>query len=464
MWNSRNSEILNINIDIGGGKTDQIKVFELDQPSLLARDFANKHNLTQKLELALSRNISELIQEANREHAMLNNTMSSRPEITTSTSCKNIGEKLYTKGLQHKEQVEINTQLLKMHLDKKLESTASFKPVINKNSLRLAKNPNTRSTIHSRQSTKTEEVYSFAPKLNEKSKKLAGNSTNRVQDLYEEAKLRESRLEQMNQHARKTEFPFKPEVTHGKPHSSAEEIVERLVNSRNGYEKTIEDLKKKYEITRDPETGQEFFKPNICKSMDALKLQLSPRSQESVWDSLYKHQKKVVEAEENFPYSPVKLDSKSRSEKLLLKVKIDRFSEVFQQLNPDVNGLISYKNIQVHEVDTKVLKIIAPLLSELEELNQPLNFEEFVDSMENLLKTLNTAEKDVFLTKQRKKIEDSESSIKKSVSSGDYANVYKRHLEQQNMTSAKLEIEREKKKRKELDGCTFKPSTTKYPN
>lgn len=170
-----------------------------------------------------------------------------------------------------------------------------------------------------------------------------------------------------------------------------------------------------------------------------------------------------METVEDYPYSPVKLDSKARSDEILLKVKIDRFSEIFHQLNPDANRQIFYQNINVSEVDPNVLKIIMPLLVELEELNQPLNFEEFVDSMDNLLKTLNTAEKDVFLTKQKRKLEDSEAASKKSLSTSDFTSLYNRHLEQKNSTIAKLEIERAKKKILELEGCTFRPSTTKYP-
>ena len=165
-----------------------------------------------------------------------------------------------------------------------------------------------------------------------------------------------------------------------------------------------------------------------------------------------------------YPYSPINLESKARSDKLLLKVKIDRYSEVFQQLNPDINGQINFENIDMNTVDPLILKIILPLLVELEDLKQPLNFEEFVDSMENLLKTLNTAEKDVFLTKTKKKNEETENSMKKSGSNNDIVKLYERHVERKNMTTAKLEIEREKKKKLELVGCTFHPKTIKYPN
>jgi hypothetical protein len=258
--------------------------------------------------------------------------------------------------------------------------------------------------------------------------------------------------------ARKNEFPFRPSTNHKSEPTDPKELFDRLSSSKNNYENTIEELRKQYEITRDPETGQAFFQPNIGKS---YKMQ---RTQENIWESLYKQPKRPVEAVEDYPYSPVNLESKARSDKILLKVKIDRYSEVFQQLNPDVNGLISYKNINMNDIEPLILKITMPLLAELEELDQPLNFEEFVDSMENLLKTLSQSEKDVFLTKPKKKTEETETSTKKSINSCDFHGLYTRHVEQKTLTSAKLEIEREKKKIMELEGCTFKPQTTKFPN
>ena len=438
-------------------------VYENDNPALLAREFSLKYNLPHKQEVALSQHIYTLIQEVNREHAYLTSLVASKPEIS-SASCKNIGEKLYVKGLYHKEQVEVNAQIMKMDRERRVAATTSFKPIINENSKIIASKAPSRSITdsHHRTFQSSDIAYPFSPKINEKSAKLAGNSTNRVQELYEDAKLRENRLEQMNASARKNEFPFRPDIKHTEAHSDPQALVERLSSSKANYYENMQDLKKKYEVSRDPATGQEYFKPNICKSMGSLRSHDTPRSHCNVWETLYSQKKKQVECED-FPYSPVKLESKAKSDKLLMKVKIDRFSDIFQQLNPDVNGLIRYKNIKIDEVEPGILRVIEPLLGELEELNQPLNFQEFVDSMENLLKILHPVEKDIFLTKPKKKIEESEMSTKKSVNSCDYSNLYLRNVEQKNMTAARLEIQREMKKILEVEGCTFKPKTTKFP-
>ena len=465
MKSDKNYQILDITVDIGEGKQDKIIVHEYDSPSILARNFSNKHNLNRKLEFALTKNITELIKEMHNEQLQLTSVITSRPEILTSP-CKNIGEKLYVKGLQHKEQIEINKQLLKMQIENKINSTISFKPAINKKSEKIAKLSQSRSTIDIRHQShqSSEQEYTFTPRINENSIKIAGNSINRTQRLYEEAKLKKNRLEMLNENARKTEFPFRPMISHIGEYSDPQELVERLFTSKDNYTENLESLRKKYEVTKDPETGQEFFKPNICRTSTALINQNCLRNQEDIWDHLYKTKKKSPEPAQDYPYSPINLDSKAKSEQILLKVKRSRYSEIFQQLSPDINGLIHYKNIDADNIDHMTLKIIMPLLLELEELNQPLNFEEFSDSMDNLLKTLNTAEKDIFFAKQKKnQEEDTEISSKKSLSSSDFANLYQRHVEKKNLSNAKLEIEREKKKKLEIQGCTFKPTTTKYP-
>jgi hypothetical protein len=459
MASRRGYEVLNITVDIGGGRQDRIIVYDSDEPSLVAREFAQRHNLNQKLELALSKNICDLLKDINKEQLLLSSSFSSKADQSM-TDCKNYGEKLYAKGLRHKEQVEANKQLLKMQLEKEVAEKTSFQPVLNDKSRKLAKYAQTRSNHDFRAHSQTykEPEYTFAPKINEKSAKIAATSNNRIQELYDEAKVKKQRIDEMYQHAKKTEFPFRPNTGRKGETTDLQEVVERLSNSKAGYQKYIEELRAKYEVTRDPETGQEFFKPMIGRNYRY------DRTIENIWDSLYKQTPRAMDNPVSYPYAPVHLESKARSDKIILKVKIDRFSEVFNQLNPDASGLITYKNINVHDIDPGILKIITPLLKELEELDQPLNFEEFVDSMENLFKYLSQAERDVFLTKPKKKIEESEVSMKKSVSTCDFNRIYHKQVEQKNTCKAKLEIEREKLKLLELEGCTFRPQTTKFPS
>lgn len=459
MVSRKGFEVLCITVDIGGGKLDKISVYENDEAGAVAREFAVKHGLSQKLEQALGKNILELLKDINKEQLSMSSSFSARTDQSL-MECKNYGEKMYAKGIRHKEQIEANKQLLKMQIEKSISETTSFHPTLNETSKRLARNSQYRSTTDIRPYTQTyrEPEYPFAPKLNENSQKLIKPSKNRINELYEEAKHKKQRIESNLEHAKKNEFPFKPSTNNRFSRSDPQELIERLTNSKSGYLKSIEELKEKYEVKKDPETGQEFFKPIIGKNYNYS------RNCENVWETLYKHAPKNNRSVVEYPHAPIVMESKARSEKIILKVKIDRYSEVFQMLNPDMNGNIVFKNINMNDVDPVILRIIMPLLNELEELNQPLNFEEFVDSMENLFKYLSQSEKDVFLIKPKKKPEEPEVTVKKTLNLNTFNNLYSRQVERKNNRSAKLEIEREKLKLLELEGCTFKPQTKKFPS
>jgi hypothetical protein len=94
---------------------------------------------------------------------------------------------------------------------------------------------------------------------------------------------------------------------------------------------------------------------------------------------------------ENTPPSP--LLAIPQSEILLLKVKDARYHELFEQLNPNARGHIAAKTIVPEAVDTEALQIMKPVLDELAELDETLNFSEFSEAMDNLTGVITHADK-----------------------------------------------------------------------
>lgn len=128
----------------------------------------------------------------------------------------------------------------------------------------------------------------------------------------------------------------------------------------------------------------------------------SQRNQENlpVGDYLYK---KSAEIENNkkviLEKSFTDLEEKQRSIynpfslKLFAKKKSRKIREIFDHLDSDKDGIISASNINITTISNQILQYFTPLLQELEELNQELNFEEFSDATERLLKTLSVNER-----------------------------------------------------------------------
>lgn len=448
----RGAEILNISVELGSGLKDVLVVYEHDDPPLAVRNFFIKNNLPSTYEKALLRKVYDLIGEVAQDHALIKLTLAARPKLSTSP-CKNYGEKLYTKGLERKEEFLVKNQMKRILKAKEIESTLRETPAINANSRKIANlSPSKSASISTLASPKASNLNSplHSPRINKNSEKLAKK---RVSTLYEDAEQRKKRSNLL----KISEFPFKPTIKHKSTPSNPDEIVARLLNFNAKKEENIAELRKHLTISTDPVTGQQFFQPIIGRPPESRR-----SGDENIWESLYKQTRKSVEPQLDYPYSPTKLDGKVQTEKILLKKKIQRFSLLFQQLNPNSDGEIVFSRVNLYEIDEQIGEIMLPLLKELEETNASLNFDEFVNSMENLLKTLTPLEKNAILAKKTKNPgENVKSRHKKSASMASIQGVYTRQVLQQQKTQAKLELERKKKKKAETAGCTFRPSLEK---
>ena len=95
--------------------------------------------------------------------------------------------------------------------------------------------------------------------------------------------------------------------------------------------------------------------------------------------------------------------STGKSQKLLKKVKKSRYMKIFEGLIPDSDGFISKETVYKSVLSEDIKHVIKPLIDELEDLEEFLNFDEFFHAMENLMKTLSPAEKSVLLKTSKPK-------------------------------------------------------------
>ena len=85
------------------------------------------------------------------------------------------------------------------------------------------------------------------------------------------------------------------------------------------------------------------------------------------------------------------------------KIKKNRYQQIFDELLPDLNGYISKETVYKSNLSDSIKKIIKPLIDELEELEEILDFNEFYNAMENLMKILSPAEKNILLQTSKSK-------------------------------------------------------------
>lgn len=90
--------------------------------------------------------------------------------------------------------------------------------------------------------------------------------------------------------------------------------------------------------------------------------------------------------------------NKKREESLL--------ESIFSLLDSDEDGIISSSKINIDSIPVFQLRLISPVLFELEELNQTLTLQEFKEAVGNLLKTLTPQERHLFYFGQKDKLKD----------------------------------------------------------
>ncbi|CAG9326768.1 unnamed protein product [Blepharisma stoltei] len=513
----KGKEILVMTVNIRDGQKDQIIVHEADNPEDLAYQFARKHSLPKRIENALIHQILHeievLIQEEDdktqeiisqnpskaaspkkshnpifqRIQDKVSSKSNNSPAISSSfisaarQKSANYGEYLYTKELQHKEQKELlNQKWIEMKQEAEGKEL-TFKPTIN-TSLASTKRSTGKceESLLSREADRQQKLAQeverkfieekakcpFSPKLNKMSNKIlqqigrngVGNIWN---DLYEEAKVREAKREEMSVQGFRKTFTFQPEISDVFPHESGTGVVERLLSAKQERDNKIEHQRSINNLPIDQNTGQELFKPAIGRPPASDR----NRKEVPVGEYLYKLKKKPVKPLD-FPHQPVDMEGKKRTSRVVEKMKIERYFEIFQMLSPDMQGCISFENINRNKVDPKILKVIKPLLEELEGYGQPLNFQEVCDALDNLSKTLTPLDKSVITLKKREEkiIESEPLSLKKSIShdSLNRTNIYERGMQNKELRAAKLEKERLQFAERQVQGCTFSPKIKEY--
>lgn len=86
---------------------------------------------------------------------------------------------------------------------------------------------------------------------------------------------------------------------------------------------------------------------------------------------------------------------RSRSRKLVDKIKAHRIKELFIKLDDDQDGVISAQKIDILGVSNEVIDIITPFLLEIEEKSLVLNYKQFSRMLNDFSKSLNIDEKNI---------------------------------------------------------------------
>jgi len=89
----------------------------------------------------------------------------------------------------------------------------------------------------------------------------------------------------------------------------------------------------------------------------------------------------------------------SQTNKLIANKKKAAFAKIFNWLDSDQDGLISTMKIDINLIENELLEVMSPLLIELAEVQEPLNFSEFYSALNRLYETVPLPQKEILLLK-----------------------------------------------------------------
>lgn len=164
----------------------------------------------------------------------------------------------------------------------------------------------------------------------------------------------------------------------------------------------------------DPQTGEPLFQPKVGRAPKVGR----NNGGLPIGDYLYNQQYKIADSKrrlaENHQRSVHANMARSgeNSHAMVENMMRRRLEDIFRRLDNDGDGLISSAKIDISSVGTDVLETLAPLLCEMEERNQTLDFEGFCEQTERLLRTLSIAERDALIIGKKVTIDEPQFSFK----------------------------------------------------
>ena len=136
---------------------------------------------------------------------------------------------------------------------------------------------------------------------------------------------------------------------------------------------------------RDQKTGQILFKPAITRGPKNKNKREVSVNLDSYYDKKLLKNKDEIQSNEICNNLEKKKIFLERSMEIIMKMKFERYKEIFNLLDSDHDGLISSNKIKLSTLDQDLLEAMTPLLEDLQESNETMSFKQFCLKVDKLL-------------------------------------------------------------------------------
>ena len=225
-----------------------------------------------------------------------------------------------------------------------------------------------------------EKLFSYSPKLNDyKNKILLKN--------YSFDYKKKSKVEEKNKILFNKIYTFHPEINKKSKNSNKNfnknELISRLIKNNKENEEIIIDrnklsnsLKKKIELKNKQRKNEEnYYKEIIQKELMPNKISESTTNNDSI-----EYNSTIIEN-----YNKKKLTLKKYTNKVINETIIYKYKQIFDKLDGDKDGFISYDNLMVKEIEKEDLVHISSIIYEIttQKLTN-LSFDDFKNLAKNI--------------------------------------------------------------------------------
>ena len=393
--------------------------------------------------IGFSSSISSKKNNSHNKHSFdisLQKTNSKSVQKNTNSINIKYGERLYHKGIAYKKLIENKIQKLKISILDKQLTQCTFHPKtlkvrvisiekIKKNKKKYKErksndynnnyfqkslsytniNSNTEGNINSSNITKNSNINVInktnnnlsIPKPNSNMiKKKKVNSYNVSLKLYNYNKILKQKRKKEIDKFFQTNYPFKPRISKSQETVPAKNsFFSRLQNWINN--QTIKQIQLQEELLYDSQTGLRLFSPNILHTTYSNSQFFSSKQKcLKLFDESKLRKKKIQIAINEFNDNIYRMANSTffspRSRLIIDNLMKKIFQKIFQMISLNGNFIDNF-NINLENIDINILEIFIPLFQEIDNNNDVLNEEDFVESSFILYNKMSIYQKNILI-------------------------------------------------------------------
>ena len=203
--------------------------------------------------------------------------------------------------------------------------------------------------------------------------------------LYLESKLDKMKKENEINKQLKDRYTFRPNIS-----NLAKELKKENKETQKQFVERLSSLPKiQKKNLRRKENEKNSFRPKITRGPLNGNSREINENLNGFYDKRITIQKETLENDEIKNNKEKKKYYMKKSSEVIMKMKHDKYKTLFELLDSDKDGLISYNKINLNDINNNILTLIKPILGELYETKKTFDLNTFCDKIQNLFNEQN---------------------------------------------------------------------------